>query len=223
MMFGSGLLRNEVTTWRLLGAATWCLISIAVAASAWELAAAPASLLAPWALARGALRPSAWWRLIRLGVSQGLAFAAHSAVVTTVEAAPACGTRLLGAPASPASLLASKALGRVASAGGLLAWAAYLVAHAASALLTLLLDAQTRATLAGERPQCFTEQAVCMRVCTMAAGVSSMCSPSAWLEHACRGVLLSMVVLLAAPAGTRWLLVLSASTALVHAAHVMYW
>ena len=143
-------LRSEVLVWRLIGAACWALVGINAAATAWELASAPAQLiLSPWSAAVGALGPSAWWRAFKLALAASVAFGAHAAVVTTVEPQPATGSRLLGAPASAAALLASKVAGRARSAAGALALVAYPAAHAASALLFLLLEPRARGALAG--------------------------------------------------------------------------
>jgi hypothetical protein len=148
-MYSNGLLRNGVLAWRLLGGAIWTLIGIAGASYAWGISATPALLLSPWSAMLAAFSLSAWWGVIKLAVAQSLAFVAHSAVVSTVEAPPVFGFKLLGAPTSPASLLLSKVLGRATTATGLLASAAYPAAHAVSALLFLLVDPRAQESFAG--------------------------------------------------------------------------
>ncbi len=153
-MYKNGLLRNDVLVWRLIGAAVWVVAGLGVAAYVWELSASPSLLLSPWSAVLGVFSPLAWWRIIKLSLAQSIAFAAHSAVVTTAEPLPAYGLRVLGGSTSAAALMVSKVLGRAGSAAGLLACVAYPAAHAVSALLFFLLDVRARGTLSGGQGGC---------------------------------------------------------------------
>lgn len=151
MRSSNGILSNEVLVWRLIGAAIWALLGLGCAAYVWDFLAWPALILSPWVALGRAFSLAAWWRVIKLAAAEALVFAAHAVAATTAEPAPGYGWRLLGASSSTAALLVSKAVGRARSAAGLLGCAAYAAAHAASALLLVLLDSRTRSALAGGR------------------------------------------------------------------------